>query len=266
MTRQLTGIAGLLQVMAKLRDPEHGCPWDKAQTMSSLIPYTIEEAYEVAAAITAGDWDEIKGELGDLLFQVVFYAQLANEQQRFDFDAIAQQMTDKLIRRHPHVFGDKQADDAAAVKAQWEQIKAVERANNGVTESVFDGVPNSLPSLLLALKLQQRAATVGFDWPSLHPVLAKVREEIDEVQAELERAEPDADAIAEELGDLLFAVVNLARHAQIHPEDALRRANQKFKQRFQMIEQRLRERHLSVNQLALNELEEEWSAVKQESN
>src|SRR5690554_6497834 len=161
MTRQLTGIAGLLQVMAKLRDPEHGCPWDKAQTMSSLIPYTIEEAYEVAAAITAGDWDEIKGELGDLLFQVVFYAQLANEQQRFDFDAIAQQMTDKLIRRHPHVFGDKQADDAAAVKAQWDQIKAVERANNGVTESVFDGVPNSLPSLLLALKLQQRAATVG---------------------------------------------------------------------------------------------------------
>src|SRR5690554_4025660 len=170
MTTSLTGTVALLEVMAQLRDPERGCPWDRAQTMASLIPYTIEEVYEVAAAINGGEWDEIQGELGDLLFQVVFYAQLAQEQQQFDFDAIAQRMANKLIHRHPHVFGDAQVADASDVKDQWEQIKATERERAGTNASVFEGVPDRLPSLLLALKLQQRAASVGFDWTSLPPV------------------------------------------------------------------------------------------------
>lgn len=265
MTTSLTGTVALLEVMAQLRDPERGCPWDRAQTMASLIPYTIEEVYEVAAAINGGEWDEIQGELGDLLFQVVFYAQLAQEQQQFDFDAIAQRMADKLIHRHPHVFGDAQVADASDVKDQWEQIKAAERVQAGTNASVFDGVPDSLPSLLLALKLQQRAATVGFDWTSLPPVVEKIQEELVEVQEELYRTQPNPDAIADEVGDLLFAVVNLARHAQVHPEDALRRANQKFKQRFQRIEQRLQQRQLQPEQLSLDELEAEWQVVKHES-
>lgn len=265
MTTSLTGTVALLEVMAQLRDPERGCPWDRAQTMASLIPYTIEEVYEVAAAINGGEWDEIQGELGDLLFQVVFYAQLAQEQQQFDFDAIAQRMADKLIHRHPHVFGDAQVADASDVKDQWEQIKATERERAGTNASVFEGVPDRLPSLLLALKLQQRAASVGFDWTSLPPVVEKIQEELVEVQEELDRAHPNPDAIADEIGDLLFAVVNLARHAQVHPEDALRRANQKFKQRFQRIEQRLQTRQLRADQLSLDELEAEWQAVKHES-
>ncbi|MDN7126619.1 nucleoside triphosphate pyrophosphohydrolase [Pseudidiomarina sp. 1APP75-27a] len=248
--------------MRRLRDPETGCPWDLKQSLSSLIPYTIEEAYEVAAAITEGDDDAIKDELGDLLFQVVFYTQLTQEQGKFSFDEVAQQTADKLIRRHPHVFGETQAQSDAEIKAQWEQIKQQERADQGADASVFAGIPDNLPSILLAQKLQKRAANVGFDWPSVTPVLDKIQEEIAEVEAELNAAQLDQQALADEIGDVLFAVVNLARHAQVNPEHALRRTNLKFKQRFQAIERRLAEQGRSAEQLSLAELEDEWQQVK----
>ncbi|WP_301773891.1 nucleoside triphosphate pyrophosphohydrolase [Pseudidiomarina terrestris] len=257
-----SGVDALLAVMRRLRDPETGCPWDLKQSLSSLIPYTIEEAYEVAAAITEGDDDAIKDELGDLLFQVVFYTQLTQEQGKFSFDEVAQQTADKLIRRHPHVFGETQAQSDAEIKAQWEQIKQQERADQGADASVFAGIPDNLPSILLAQKLQKRAANVGFDWPSVTPVLDKIQEEIAEVEAELNAAELDQQALADEIGDVLFAVVNLARHAQVNPEHALRRTNLKFKQRFQAIERRLAEQGRSAEQLSLAELEDEWQQVK----
>ncbi|RZQ56713.1 nucleoside triphosphate pyrophosphohydrolase [Pseudidiomarina tainanensis] len=261
-TENFSGVAALLEVMRRLRDPKNGCPWDLKQSMTSLIPYTIEEAYEVAAAITEGNSAEIKDELGDLLFQVVFYTQLTTEQQQFTFDEVAQQTADKLIRRHPHVFGDSTTQTDEEIKAQWEQIKAEERAKKGEQDSVFNGIPDNLPSILLALKLQKRAANVGFDWPTIQPVLAKIREEIAEVEEELARSERDQTALEAEIGDVLFAVVNLARHAQVNPEHALRRTNLKFKQRFQAIEQRLRELNKHPEELNLDELESHWQAVK----
>lgn len=256
------GVDALLEVMRRLRDPEGGCPWDLKQSLTSLIPYTIEEAYEVAAALTEGDDDAIKDELGDLLFQVVFYTQLTQEQGKFNFDEVAQQTADKLIRRHPHVFGETQAQTDAEIKAQWEQIKQQERAEQGADASVFAGIPNNLPSILLAQKLQKRAATVGFDWHTIAPVLAKIKEEIAEVEAELDAAERNQQALEDEIGDVLFAVVNLARHAQVNPEHALRRTNMKFKQRFQGIERRLAEQGREAAQLSLDELEDEWQQVK----
>ncbi|MEX1222125.1 MAG: nucleoside triphosphate pyrophosphohydrolase [Idiomarina sp.] len=259
-----SGIQKLQQVMTRLRDPDHGCPWDLKQTLTSLIPYTIEEAYEVAAALTEGDPAEIKDELGDLLFQVVFYTHLTAEKNWFDFDAVAAGMADKLMRRHPHVFGDETASTDAEIKARWEQIKQQERAEKGQTQSVFDGVPSNLPAVLMATKLQKRAATVGFDWPDPEPVIAKIREELEEVEAELQRSERDQAAVAAEVGDLLFAVTNLARHLSVNTEHALSSANTKFKRRFQAIEERLREREQSPQQLTLAGLEEEWQAVKQQ--
>lgn len=261
-TDQFSGTQALLEVMQRLRDPNGGCPWDLKQTMSSLIPYTIEEAYEVAAAITEGQPDEIKDELGDLLFQVVFYSQLATEQQQFTFDQIAQHTADKLIRRHPHVFGDSTTQTDAEIKAQWEQIKAEERSGKKASNSVFHGIPDNLPSILMAQKLQKRAANVGFDWSEISPVIAKIREEIAEVEEELARSERDQAALEAEIGDVLFAVVNLARHAQVNPEHALRRTNHKFKQRFQAIEQRLAEQGQSPQELSLEQLEAQWQAVK----
>lgn len=259
-----SGTQALLNVMQRLRDPNGGCPWDLKQTMTSLIPYTIEEAYEVAAAITEGNPEEIKVELGDLLFQVVFYGQLAAEQQQFTFDQIAQHTADKLIRRHPHVFGSSTTQTDEEIKAQWEQIKAEERAEKDSSGSVFHGIPDNLPSILMAQKLQKRAANVGFDWPTIAPVMAKIREEIAEVEEELAKAERDQQALEAEIGDVLFAVVNLARHAQVNPEHALRRTNVKFKQRFQAIEKRLAENHQQPAQLSLDELEAHWQAVKVE--
>lgn len=262
VTDRFPGVAALLTVMQRLRDPDNGCPWDLQQTLTSLIPYTIEEAYEVAAALTEGDDDAIKDELGDLLFQVVFYTQLTQEEAKFGFDEVAQQTADKLIRRHPHVFGDTTAQSDAEIKAQWEQIKQQERAEKGVDHSVFAEIPDNLPSILLAQKLQKRAATVGFDWHTIAPVIAKIKEEIAEVEAELEAPDLDQQAIEDEIGDVLFAVVNLARHAQVNPEHALRRTNLKFKQRFQAIERRLAERGLTASELSLEELEDEWQQVK----
>lgn len=262
-----SGVEQLLAVMQRLRDPEGGCPWDLEQTLTSLIPYTIEEAYEVAAALQEGRPEEIKDELGDLLFQVVFYTHLTDEQGWFNFDDVAAGMADKLIRRHPHVFGDSAAKLAAEfsqaeIKAQWEEIKQQERRQKDEVASVFANVPHNLPALLMAGKLQKRAASVGFDWSEWQTVIAKVREETAEVEAELVSDQRDQDAVEEEIGDLLFAVVNLARHAQVNPEHALGKANQKFKRRFQQIEQRLQENQLEPQEQSLAELEAHWQAVK----
>lgn len=259
---QFPGVAALVEVMRRLRDPNGGCSWDQQQTLTSLIPYTLEEAYEVAAALTSGDMAAIKDELGDLLFQVVFYSQLTQEQGEFDFDQVAAQCADKLIRRHPHVFANNGEQlDPAAVKAQWEQIKQQERQSQKASSSVFAGMADNLPSILQALKIQKRAASVGFDWHDLQPVIAKIREELDELEAELPQANNN-DRIEAELGDLLFAVVNLARHAQVNPEQALRRTNQTFQQRFEAIEMNLAKRGLQPQQLTLEQLEHEWQAVK----
>ncbi|EAQ31150.1 MULTISPECIES: nucleoside triphosphate pyrophosphohydrolase [Idiomarina] len=254
---QAVGIEALKQVMQQLRDKQHGCPWDLKQTFESLLPYTIEETYEVVDAINGGDRAAMKDELGDLLFQVVFYAQLGEEEGSFDFEAIAQHTADKLIRRHPHVF--EQTDGAlsdAEIKQQWEAIKQQERKSQQA-ETVFKDIPSQLPSVLKAAKLQKRAASVGFDWTEEEPIYAKVYEEIDEVRT----AEND-DHLEEEIGDLLFAVINLARHKQVNPERALQRANNKFVQRFQAIEAMLSARKQAADELSLDQLEALWQEVK----
>ena len=255
----MKGMQQLQQVMTQLRNPESGCPWDLKQNMTSLIPYTIEETYEVVDAIQSGNWQSIKDELGDLLFQVVFYAQLAREEQQFELDDIAVHTAEKLINRHPHVFGtDAQRNlSDAEIKAQWEQIKQQERTKKNAKGSVFDDIPSQLPSILKAAKLQKRAASVGFDWIDAEPVYAKVDEEIQEV-----KEATDQDHIEEEIGDLLFAVVNLARHKQVNPEAALQRANDKFKSRFQHIERSLSEQGKHPTDCNLEELEALWLQAK----
>lgn len=263
----------LLQLMARLRHPEHGCPWDLKQSYASIVPYTLEEAYEVADAIERGDFDHLPGELGDLLFQVVYYSQLATEEGRFGFAEVVDGITTKLIRRHPHVFPDGDlyaAPDAArledaAVKQRWEEFKAEERAAKAAAPeqlSLLDDVPQALPALSRAAKLQKRAAQVGFDWPEALPVLDKVREELDEVLEAM--SENDPQAIAEELGDLLFAVANLARHLKVEPEAALRAANGKFERRFRFIEQALREAGRPIENCSLDELDALWGEAKKQ--
>lgn len=263
----------LLQLMARLRHPEHGCPWDLKQSYASIVPYTLEEAYEVADAIERGDFDHLPGELGDLLFQVVYYSQLATEEGRFGFAEVVDGITTKLIRRHPHVFPDGNlyaAPDAArleeaAVKQRWEELKAEERAAKVAAPeqlSLLDDVPQALPALSRAAKLQKRAAQVGFDWPEALPVLDKVREELDEVLEAM--SENDPQAIAEELGDLLFAVANLARHLKVEPEAALRAANGKFERRFRFIEQALREAGRPIENCSLDELDALWGEAKKQ--
>lgn len=263
----------LLQLMARLRHPEHGCPWDLKQSYASIVPYTLEEAYEVADAIERGDFDHLPGELGDLLFQVVYYSQLATEEGRFGFAEVVDGITTKLIRRHPHVFPDGDlygAPDAqkleeAAVKQRWEELKAEERAAKAEAPeqlSLLDDVPQALPALSRAAKLQKRAAQVGFDWPEALPVLDKVREELDEVLEAM--SENDPQAIAEELGDLLFAVANLARHLKVEPEAALRAANGKFERRFRFIEQTLREAGRPIENCSLDELDALWGEAKKQ--
>lgn len=269
MAADLAGVRALLEVMERLRDPDTGCPWDQKQTMQSLLPYTQEEVYEVMAAIEQGNMDEIADELGDLLFQVVFYAKLGAEQAAFDFDSIAAGTAAKLIRRHPHVYAedgrplgknDKRPSDAE-IKARWEQIKQQERLAKAPEEStVFRDIPHNLPAILMANKLQKRAASVGFDWTEKAPVLDKIEEELDEVRVELERG--NQEAIAAEIGDLLFAVVNLARHCQVNPEAALQQTNRKFKQRFQAIEANLAAQGLTPAEQSLAELEALWGKVK----
>jgi ATP diphosphatase len=266
----------LLHLMTRLRDPQSGCPWDLKQTYASIVPHTLEEAYEVADAIERGDLDHLQGELGDLLFQVVFYAQIAREEGRFDFDGVVDGITRKLLRRHPHVFptGELYApaetprltDDE--VNRRWDEIKAEERAEKaGAPEqlSLLDDVPAALPALSRAAKLQKRAAQVGFDWPAALPVVDKVREELDEVLEAM--SENDADAVAEEIGDLLFVVVNLARHLKVDPETALRSANSKFDRRFRFIEQALRHTQRPIEECTLEDMDALWGEAKrQEKN
>ncbi|WP_349987191.1 nucleoside triphosphate pyrophosphohydrolase [Pseudomonas alloputida] len=265
----------LLHLMARLRDPQYGCPWDLKQNYASIVPHTIEEAYEVADTIERGDFEHLQGELGDLLFQVVYYSQLAREEGRFEFDGVVDSITRKLIRRHPHVFPtgelyapvDTPSLSEAQVKSRWEEIKAEERAEKSQPEqlSLLDDVPATLPALSRAAKLQKRAATVGFDWPAALPVLDKVREELDEVLQAM--ADGDADALEDEVGDLLFAAVNLARHLKQDPEHALRRANRKFERRFHFIEQALRDSGRPIEDCDLDELDALWGEAKrQEKN
>lgn len=258
-------IARLIEIMAALRDPETGCAWDIRQDFASIAPYTIEEAHEVADAIARGDLADLREELGDLLLQVVFHAQMAQEQGVFDFGGVVQAITEKLIRRHPHVFGDTDSRDPEAIKRIWETIKQGEkagrRAQRGEGEpGLLDDVPGSLPALMHADKLTRRAAKVGFDWPDPGQVMAKVEEERAEVAQAM--ASGDEAAIAEEIGDLLFAVANLARHHGIDPEAALRATNAKFIRRFGAIEATLREAGRSLDVADLAEMEEAWQAAK----
>ncbi len=257
----------LLRIMARLRDPQGGCPWDLEQDFSTIAPYTIEEAYEVADAIDRNDLADLKDELGDLLLQVVFHAQMASEQGAFAFPDVVAAISGKMLRRHPHVFGDAQADSVGQVLANWEQIKQRERAEAGDTDaSALAGIARGLPEWQRALKLQKRAARTGFDWPDAMPVLDKLREEADEVQAEFEAA-AGADnhaRLEDEIGDLLFVCANLARHAKVDPGSALRRANHKFESRFRAMEALAAARGQALSALDLEQQEALWQAVKQQ--
>ncbi len=254
-------IQRLLDIMAQLRNPDGGCPWDLEQDYRSIVPHTIEEAYEVADAIERDAFDELQDELGDLLFQVVFYAQLAREEQRFNFDDIVESICDKLERRHPHVFGDKQVADSAEQTRHWEQLKADERrAKAGQTHSALDGVAHTLPAVTVAHKLQKRAARVGFDWPDEQGVFDKIREEL----AEVSQAWPEPGQRADEIGDLLFSCVNLARHAGVDSETVLRQANRKFESRFRKMEQQLGRAGKALNACKLDEMEAAWLRAKQQ--
>lgn len=259
-------LSQLLQLMATLRDPDQGCPWDREQTFATIAPYTLEEAYEVADAIAREDFTELKSELGDLLFQVVFYCQMASEQGRFGFADVAQAMSDKLIRRHPHVFADGQYVSHAELHRQWEQRKADERASKqtdaDAPPSLLDDVPLALPALARAQKIQKRAASAGFDWPDADAVTGKLHEELDELAQA--RAGNDADAVEDEFGDLLFTCVNLARHLHLNSEAALRRATDKFSGRFRRVEQLARQQGESVASLDPDRLEQLWQQAKQQ--
>ena len=267
----LTETQRLLAIMAQLRDKDSGCPWDVKQTMESLTRYTIEEAYEVADAIANGDMGDIKDELGDLLFQVVFYAQIASEQSEFNFDDVARGISDKLVRRHPHVFGnttDSENLSDASLNAQWEAIKAQERqakqrTNEGTngSASILDAVPTGMPALMYAQKLQKACAKVGFDWPEVTSVLEKVREEVDEIAQEV-GIENNHGAIEEEIGDALFAMVNLSRHLNVDADTALRKASHKFANRFRGVEQLAHTKGDDLNSLTLDEMEALWQQVK----
>ena len=285
-------VAQLLDVMAALRTPETGCPWDLAQTYATIVPYTIEEAYEVADAIERRAWQELRGELGDLLFQVVFYARLAEEDGHFSFEDVVKAITAKMIRRHPHVFGDAKARSRGEVRGQWERIKAEERQQNAALASspgkgggasgqettaasparisALDDVPRALPALMRAVKLQDRAAKLGFDWPDLAPVLEKLREEWGEFESELEAQRTAGDPsggrqqrLEEELGDMMFVLANVARHLGIDPEAAVRGANAKFVRRFRHIEARLAEGGKTPQDSSLEEMDRFWDEARQ---
>ena len=258
-------ISRLIEIMAALRNPEGGCPWDLEQDFASIAPYTVEEAHEVADAIARGDLDDLCDELGDLLLQVVFHAQMAEEQGAFGFGDVVNAITAKMIRRHPHVFGTPEEKDAAAVKATWEAIKVEEKAGRAARRghaagSLLDDVPGSLPGLMQAVKLQKKAAKVGFDWSEPREVLAKIREEIDEIEAELDTG--DETAAGEELGDLLFALANLSRHIGKDPEQALRETSAKFRRRFEHIERRADEAGRALGTVPLDEQEGWWQEAK----
>lgn len=265
-------IDGLLEIMAALRTPGSGCPWDLEQDFSTIAPYTIEEAHEVADAIARGDMVDLTDELGDLLLQVVFHARMAEEAGDFAFPDVVEAITSKMIRRHPHVFGERAGKMTPdEVKGLWGRIKAQEKAERKAVraakglpddspQGLLDGIPATLPALVRAVKLQARAGTVGFDWNDARLVLAKIREEIDELEAEIEKS--DKPAIAEEIGDLLFAVANIARHTDTDPDAALRAANEKFRRRFSYIEEALAKKGKSPAQSNLEEMDTLWNEAK----
>ncbi|GAB5511807.1 MAG: nucleoside triphosphate pyrophosphohydrolase [Hyphomicrobiales bacterium] len=266
-------LSTLLAIMAKLRDPDTGCPWDVEQDFASIAPYTIEEAYEVADAIARGDKHDLCDELGDLLLQVVFHARMAQEEGSFAFPDVVAAVVTKMIRRHPHVFGDVDRDDPVAVKARWEDIKAEEKAEkrarmiaNGQAAdkpaSAVDGVPSTLPAVQRAFKLQAKAARVGFDWPDAASIIDKVREETDEVAQELAQNLHDKDRLEDEIGDLMFVAVNLARKCDIDPNVALERTNAKFTKRFQWVEDSLRDTDAPVGKADLDAMEAAWFQAK----
>ncbi|ENO8811273.1 nucleoside triphosphate pyrophosphohydrolase [Photobacterium damselae] len=259
---QSSNIEQLLSIMAKLRDPKDGCPWDIKQSFDSIVPYTLEEAYEVADAIEKQNWLDVKEELGDLLFQVVFYSQMAKEQDLFDFDEVVAGICEKLTRRHPHVFADKQFASEAEVKANWEAEKAKERADKAVDNSILANVPLAMPALTRADKIQKRCAQFGFDWDSVAPVAEKVVEELDEVMDEFQQVTLDQNRIEEEMGDLLFSVVNLSRHLNVNPERALQKANKKFERRFRKVEKNVLEQGMEISNCSLEQLDQEWNIVK----
>ena len=247
----------LLAITKQLRDPIEGCEWDRVQTFDSLKSYTLEETYEVLDAIDKQDMNELKKELGDLLFQIVFYADLASEQGQFDFEDICQAVADKLVSRHPHIFDDKTTE-----KPNWEQLKQKER-DERAQYSLLDDIPNAIPALMKAEKIQKRCASVGFDWQELTPVLDKVKEELDEVEHELNKTVQDQSKIEEELGDLFFATVNLARHLKVKSELCLQRANHKFERRFKQVEAILKQNNRRLTDATLEEMEAAWQLVKQ---
>jgi ATP diphosphatase len=254
-------VGTLIEIMARLRNPDGGCPWDVQQTFATIAPYTIEEAYEVADAIARDDLDRgLPDELGDLLLQVVFHSRMAEEQGRFDFGDVVQAITEKLVRRHPHVFGDAGSLTPDQVKTLWQDIKTQERAARGGTDAqrTLDGVPLALPALTRAQKLQEKAARVGFDWNNARDVLAKIAEEAREIEPVLD----DPEAAAEEIGDLIFAAVNLARHARVDAETALRSASIKFERRFRWIEDALAEHGRAPADASLDEMEALWNDAK----
>ena len=265
-------VARLIEIMARLRTPENGCPWDLAQTFATIAPYTIEEAYEVAEAISRGDRHDICEELGDLLLQVVFHARMGEEEGAFDFGAVVEAITAKMIRRHPHVFGDEDDRDVARVQDAWARIKAEEKAARAARlaaegraeppKGLLDGVAVGLPALTRAVRLQAKAGTVGFDWNDPLAVIAKIREELDEIEAEIVTPTPDPARQTDELGDVLFAVANLARHLDLDPETALRGTNDKFRRRFAHIEARLAEAGRTPAEATLDEMEALWVEAK----
>lgn len=259
-------IENLLQIMAQLRDPEKGCPWDREQDFHSIAPYTIEEAYEVLDAIERRDLPGLRDELGDLLLQVVFHAQMAKEQGAFEFRDVVASICEKMTRRHPHVFGNEDLPDAEAQRESWEALKQEERkqraTQEGRRESVLDDVSVALPGLTRAVKLQKRAARVGFDWPDLEPVIAKIKEELAEVEEVLSEGR-DQDRLEDELGDLFFCLGNLARHLKVDPETAIRRTNAKFERRFRSIELALEAEGSSPAEAGLKRMDELWNQAKQ---
>ncbi|MBW8824202.1 MAG: nucleoside triphosphate pyrophosphohydrolase [Xanthomonadales bacterium] len=256
-------INGLIAIMARLRDPQGGCPWDLEQDFSTIAPYTIEEAYEVADAIQRGDMADLRDELGDLLLQVAFHARMAEEAGAFKFEDVVVAICDKMVRRHPHVFADASFENVEAQTRAWEKQKAAERAAKGEADtSALAGIARGLPEWQRAVKLQSRAARTGFDWPDHRPVFAKLREELDELEAEFERGDRDDDHLQEELGDVLFVAANLARHAGIDPGTALRGANAKFERRFRAMEASAAEQGRDFASLGLESQEQLWDKVK----
>jgi MazG family protein len=262
MSENTTQIDSLLEIMVALRDPEKGCPWDIEQTFKTISAYTIEEAYEVADAIERMDMHDLKDELGDLLFQVVFHARMAEELGEFNFDDVARAISEKLVRRHPHVFGDEVAGSHEELHRAWEQQKKNERqAKELKHKSVLDGIASTMPALRWSSKLQKRAAHHGFDWEDVAPVFDKLQEEIGELKAEIEH-ENNQERIADELGDILFACVNLSRHLDVNPEQALRDSNIKFISRFSVVEQLLQQDGRQMDNCSVEELEAYWQKAK----